>query len=383
MLMPKTTTSSLPEPRLRRTPGRLLLIVLALALMLHAGCTAPGAEAGSAGSAAPGSGAPDAAGSTAEPDIMAEIGGQTITRAELENEVLPQLRQLDLQRHQILEQALERLIADRVLQAEAARSAQSVDAILAASKDAAAVVSEADVDRFYAANQARIREPKAAIASQIKAFLADEAQRKARAALVSRLRAEQQVAVYLRPLRMAVDDAAAPSKGPADAPVTLVEFLDFQCPPCRQLVPAIERVVDAYPEKLRVVYRNFPLPAVHPQAQQAAEIAWCARQQAPETFWVLHDAMFAHQDQLGREALIARSRKLGLDGDQLESCLASGRAREAVAADLRAGELAGVSGTPSVYVNGRPVALLRGQDPFITLSSVIDEELARATAGEG
>lgn len=334
-----------------------------------AACAAPAPSSSSAGSSAQGS------------DVMAEVGGKPITLAELEAEAGGQLQQLALQRSQLLEQALEGLIASRLLEAEADRRGSTLDAVLADVDAAAKAVNDADVDQFYTQNQARIRQPKEAIAGQIREYLQEEAKREVRTALVSRLRGEQTVNIYFEPMRMDVDDPEAPFKGPADAPVTLVEFFDFQCPPCRQLAPTIERVVAAYPDKVKVVYRHFPLHSIHPQAQEAAEASMCAHEQDPKAFHAMHDALFANQEKLrqGRESLIAQATELGLDAGELASCLDDGRFRETVASDQLEGQQAGVGGTPTIFVNGRNVAMPRGSE-FEALASAIDSELTRLGA---
>lgn len=363
------------SPR-RRWRDALLLAAVLIASPPFAACAAPSPGSDSAGDSAHG-----ASDSARASDVMAEVAGKPITLAELEAEAGGQLQQLALERSQLLEQALEGLIAARLLEAEADRRGATLDTVLADADAAAKSVTDADVDQFYTQNQARIRQPKEAIAGQIRDYLQEEAKREVRTALVTRLRGEQKVSVYFEPLRMDVDDADAPFKGPADAPVTLVEFFDFQCPPCRQLAPTIERVVATYPQQVRVVYRHFPLHSIHPQAQEAAEASMCAQEQDPKAFFTMHDALFASQEKLklGRESLVAQATELGLDGAELEACLESGRFREAVASDQQEGQQAGVGGTPTIFVNGQTVAMPRGSE-YEALASAIDKELTRLGA---
>ncbi|MCB1033674.1 MAG: DsbA family protein, partial [Acidobacteria bacterium] len=165
------------------------------------------------------------------------------------------------------------------------------------------------------------------------------------------------------------------AKGPEGAAVTLVEFSDFQCPWCSRIAPTIDEVRATYGDAVRIEFRHFPLDQIHPQARKASEVAYCAQQQGK--FWEMHDDLFAHQKALDLEQIKERAGGLGLGLAELESCLDSGRAAEAVAADVEAGLEAGVSATPSLFVNGRPVRLTGGTPPIQQLSAVIDDELAR------
>lgn len=319
------------------------------------------------GGTSPGSGADDA---------IAHVDGEPITRAEVEAMVASDLMQLDIRRQDLLSRALDTKIAERLVALEAARQNLTTEAILA-SAEGDLSVSEAEIDAFYAQNAARIRQPKEQIASQIRDYLVQEKRQAGRAELVARLRQTYDITVDFEPLRVAIESAGAASKGPESAPVTLIEFSDFQCPACRRAAPAIDAVYAKYGDDLRVVFRHFPLRSIHPQAQLAAEAASCARRQQEEAFWTMHDALFAQQNALGRDDLVARAETLALDASAFVSCLDGREARDEVNRDFEVGERAGVGSTPSIFVNGRPVMLLSNEDPVETLSRVIDDELRR------
>jgi protein-disulfide isomerase len=171
-----------------------------------------------------------------------------------------------------------------------------------------------------------------------------------------------------------VSIAHDPVLGPEGAPVTIVEFSDFQCPACRSFNPILDQILDAYGDSVRVAFRQYPLRAIHPQAQPAAEASLCARDQGK--FWELHDAMFANQKGLAPAQLKELARELELDGEVFDQCLDGGTYRAIVDQDLARGESAGVSGTPSVFINGREVA--PGQVPsFEQMKALIDDELRR------
>jgi protein-disulfide isomerase len=178
------------------------------------------------------------------------------------------------------------------------------------------------------------------------------------------------------PPRTAVAADGFPAKGPEDAPVSVVEFSDFQCPACARVVEPLRRLADTYGERLRLVFRQFPLSRIHPNAQKAAEASLCANEQG--RFWEMHDAMFADQEALGVDDLKRTALSLGLDPDPFDTCLDSDRYADEVAADLQAGRAAGVTGTPALFINGR---LVSGVQSYETLAGIVDEELERASQG--
>jgi NhaA family Na+:H+ antiporter len=139
-------------------------------------------------------------------------------------------------------------------------------------------------------------------------------------------------------------------RGPVDAPLTLVEYGDFQCPFCRAAVPEVEQVREALGDRLRVVYRHFPLTTVHPYAWGAAEAAEAAGTQG--RFWEMHDLLFADQEQLAVPDLVARAAILGLDIERFQEEIL-GRVHAArVEEDVLSGESSGVQGTPTFFTNG-------------------------------
>lgn len=307
----------------------------------------------------------------AEP--LAEVAGKVITRAEVEALIAPQLAQIDRQRKALVEQALDRVVEDRILEAEAAARGVALDAFLKTElDDKAGEVTDAQIDAFYAENQARINQPLENIRPQIAQYLGQERREQLRGELVAALRVKHATRILLDVDRVEVAEGdGSPAKGPAGAPVTLIEFSDFECPFCSRVVPAVDQVVATYGDQVRVVFRQFPLN-IHPRAPKAAEASLCAADQGK--FWEMHDALFAAQRDLAIEQLKAKAAGLGLDAAQFDSCLDSGKHAAKVAADMADGQRAGVSGTPAIFVNGR---FINGAVPFETLAKVIDDELTR------
>lgn len=138
--------------------------------------------------------------------------------------------------------------------------------------------------------------------------------------------------------------------GPDDAPLTLVEYGDFQCPYCRQAYPIVKQVQEQLGAQLRFVFRNFPLTRIHSHAEHAAEAAEAAAAQG--AFWQMHDRLFERQFALADENLVEYARELGLNADRVAGELAAGTFRGRVRDDFMSGVKSGVNGTPTFFING-------------------------------
>jgi protein-disulfide isomerase len=340
-------------------PGAAILL-LALGAWLPAACSAQDKGA---------------KGSGGGKDVLAVVNGQPITEADVRTSAAEQFKglQRDYEKnsHDLLESSLQTVIQERLVEAEAKSRGISKDQVLAEIK--APPVTDADVDAFYEQNKAQIPKPKAEIATQIKNYLEQQGQQKAHQAYFENLQKKYKVDIKMEPVRVEVA-ATGPASGPAAAPVTIVEFSDFQCPYCSRLTPTLDQVKKKYGDKVRIVFRQFPLP-MHPNAQKAAEAALCANDQGK--FWQLHDAMFSNQSALGVDQLKAKAVELGLKAEDFNKCLDSGAKAAVIEADKKAGSEAGVNGTPAMFINGR---FLSGAVPFEQVSTVIDDELRRKGA---
>lgn len=164
-----------------------------------------------------------------------------------------------------------------------------------------------------------------------------------------------------------------PLLGNPNAPVTIVEFGDFQCPFCKRLFETTEQeVIEKYVKtgKAKLIYRDFPLSSIHAMAQKAAEASECADEQGK--FWPYHDLLYGRQDRLSAENFKAWAKELGLNGAQFDACLDTGKFKDEVGNDFQAGQRAGISGTPATFVNGR---IITGAVPFAQFEQIIEEEL--------
>ena len=193
----------------------------------------------------------------------------------------------------------------------------------------------------------------------------------------------------IQPANQIVPIAGAPVRGSAGARVTIVEFSDYECPFCgrynQQVLPQIQRdYVDT--DKVRYVFRDFPLESIHPTAFKAHEAAACAGEQGG--YWDMHGRLFADQAARGDEALAGLAREIGLDVAAFRSCLASQAQAEAVRAGIAAGRDAGITGTPTFLIgvtgpDGSLVATkqITGAQPYAVFREAIDDLLANAGAG--
>jgi len=174
--------------------------------------------------------------------------------------------------------------------------------------------------------------------------------------------------------RYRVPLSSAPIMGKDSAQVTIVEFSDFQCPFCGRVVDTVHQIEKAYGNKVRIQFRNNPLP-FHDKAQLAAEAAVAAGAQGK--FWEMHDKMFANQQKLDRPDLENYAKEIGLDMTKFKAALDQGTGKAQIQADKTLAAQLGATGTPSFFINGRPV---RGAVPFDTFKKTIDEEISNANA---
>ncbi len=306
-------------------------------------------------------------------DVLASVGDVQITQADLEAANAAGFLQLRRDRQELLENTLDTVINQKLIDLEAAEQGVTTEQLL--EQEVGSKVTEPtdeEIETFYEENKGRIQQAKEAVLPQIRRYLSNQSRQSQYQEYIAGLRAKHGVRSYLEPLRFEVATAGAPAKGPEAAPVTIVEFSDFECPYCSRVVPTLERVHEEYGDKVRLVFRQFPLHSIHPNAQKAAEASLCANDQ--ERFWEMHDTMFQEQKALGVEQLKQKAERVGLEVEAFNECLDSGKYEDQVMADVEAGRNLGVSGTPAMFINGR---FMNGAQPFEAIAKVIDDELAR------
>src|ERR1051326_2930814 len=320
---------------------------------------------------------------------IAELNGQVISQEELNQTAAAALRGLETKRLQndaslaqekqeIMTKALDELVANKLIEAEAKKQNVSAEKLMETEVDShVRTPSDADADAFYEANKARIPIPKEQAMPQVKEYLMQRNRDQSHDAYIARLKKEYGYKSYLERKRVKIETAGYPPLGPDNAAVTIVEFSDFECPFCGGLFPTLKEVEKNYAGKIRVVYRQFPLANIHPHAAKAAEAALCAFEQ--QHFWEFHDSMFGNQKELSIPDLKQRAIELKLDTQKFNECIDSGREVATIQKDIQEGARVGVTGTPAMFINGR---FLSGNQPYAAIKEMIEDELQRKQASK-
>jgi protein-disulfide isomerase len=311
----------------------------------------------------------------AESAAVAIVGGEPITAAEFEAMSGPKLFAARTQEYNQKRALLEEAIDKRLLEKEGKARGISAEELVRVEVEAKVPpVTEAEQKEYYEKNKPRFGTTAEADAlKQIEGGLRQQRARERQTAYTKELRDKAGVKILLDPPRLAVSLGDDPVKGPATAPVTIVEFSDFQCPYCSRGTATLKQVEEKYGDKLRVVFRDFPLTQIHKEAAKAAEAGACANEQGK--FWEMHDKLFGNQSKLQVEGLKQSATEIGLDAAVFNQCLDSGKYAAEWQKDVEEGTSYGVTGTPAFFINGR---MISGAQPLEAFTTVIDEELARA-----
>jgi protein-disulfide isomerase len=304
--------------------------------------------------------------------LLATVNGARITSGDIEDALLPAVSNVQDQVHELRKTQLDMKINDVLLEQEAQKRKITARALFEAevlSKMKGA--TDADAQKFYQENKERITGEFAQLKDQIIQYLKQQEQQAVEKTFADGLRQAAAVKVMLAPpeapvLNISVDDQ--PVKGIATAPVTIVEFTDFECPSCARTQPVLEEIVNEYSGKVRLVVRDFPLDQ-HTHALKAAEAAEAAREQGK--YWEYTALMFKNQSALEVDKLKEYATQVGLDRKRFDLSLDSGKYSDKVQQDVQDGYRLGVNATPTVFINGRK---MRERTPEF-LKSVIDAAL--------
>jgi protein-disulfide isomerase len=310
--------------------------------------------------------------------VVATVGAASITLSEVDDKALEQpvsnfgSAKLSQALYEARRASLDEIVSNRLM--DEAAKAQGVDRSALIEKEITSKVppvSDTDIASWYQANQGRLQGASLdQVRQPIRAYLIQERMQGIRAAYIDTLKAKTSVRVMLDPPRQKVSSANSASKGSANAPIEIIEFSDFQCPFCLRADPTVRQVLSTYGDRIRFVYRHYPLPN-HPLARRAAEAAACAGEQGK--FWPYHDLLFANPSKLGDTDLKQHAAALGLNASQFGSCVDTHKPKAQIDADVKDGEEAGVNGTPAFFINGR---MISGAQPYDVFKKIIDEELA-------
>jgi len=307
-------------------------------------------------------------------DALAKVGDHTITEADIADAIAGPMVQITQQMYAAKKQAVDAAIAEYLVDQEAQKREVTREQLLQQEvTDKLPAVTDAEVQQVYDANHAQLgnktlEESKPQIVQQL---MGTQQQQRLQVFLQA-LRRAAAVKMYLQPPVLTVATEGAPVRGSATAPVTIVEFSDFQCPYCARVQPTLAQVRDTYKDKVKIVYKDFPL-RIHNNAQKAAEAARCVFEQDKEKYWAYHDKLFDNAHALAVENLKQYAVDLQFDAAHFTTCLDSGKYAAAVQQDMVMGLKVGISGTPAFVVNGR---FLAGAQPFSAFQEAIDDALA-------
>jgi protein-disulfide isomerase len=313
---------------------------------------------------------------------IAEVDGQPITYGEFQGDkdVGPKVRQAEVkaltdlydQRRGLLDE----MISRRLLESEAKAKGKTLEQWFQTDyMNSIPDPSDDEAKSFYEANKAQMPPGQAFddLKVRLKGVVKQQKLRDNMGKMLEQMREKHHVQVALEPPevpRIEVE-AKGPARGPGVAPVTIVEFSDFQCPYCGREAPVIDRLMKEYDGKVRLVFRHYPLD-FHPFAAKAAEAGACAADQGK--FWEMHDKMFGNQAKLGVDDLKGYAKAIGVDPAKFDKCLDSGEKKPLVDEDQKAGTQAGVNGTPAFFVNG---IFINGAVPYEQIKQTVDRELKK------
>ena len=347
-----------------------MLSKIAAALVAAGLLVACGGQGGTPGTTS----SPGATKSAAPGQPLATVGDKTITQADVEQHIAARLVELDQERYDALKQGLDELVAEELFTQEAKARNLTPEAL--EEQEIVGKIpdpSDADVQKVYDENKDRLEgQSLDQIKPRIVAYLKGQQGMQRRDAFITELKGKHKTAILLRPPVVDVAAAGRPEKGGKNAPVTIIEFSDYECPFCKRAEDVVDQVVSTYGDKVKVVFRDFPLP-FHANARPAAEAANCAAAQGK--FWEYHGKLFANQSALTPDKLNAYAGEIGLDQTKFAECVAQKPHAAAIDKDIADGQKVGVSGTPAFFINGR---MLSGAQPFEKFKELIDEELASA-----
>lgn len=286
--------------------------------------------------------------------VLATLNGEPITSGDVEEALSPNVFEAQDQIYELRKQALDAKINDILLDQEAKKKSTTAQDLYHTEVGLKAKpVTDEDAKKFYDGNKERLNGAYEEVKLQIIQFLQSKAYEQAEVEYAASLRKTATVETYLRPpdppvLKIAIDDQ--PMRGNPNAPVTIVEFTDYQCPSCGRTQPVLEDILKEFGDKVKLVARDFPLDQ-HKYALKAAEAAEGAREQGK--YWEYTAILFKNQEALDEPKLKEYATQLGLDRTKFDQALDSGKFYDKVQHDLREGEKLGITGTPTIFINGR------------------------------
>jgi len=310
--------------------------------------------------------------------VFATVNNQPLTSADIEDSLRPLIFSVQEQVYNLRRRELDLRINDTLLEQEAQKRKMTTNALLDAEVGSKIKqVTETEARAFYDQNKERLGGDFAQLKEQITRYLQEREVRNAQTAFAAQLRRAASVQTFLtapEPPVYTISTDDQPSLGSSTAPVTIIEFTDYQCPSCAATQPVLERLVREYDGRVRLVVRDFPLEQ-HTDAFKAAEAAEAAREQGK--YWEYVALLMRNQSSLGVPALKEYATQAALDRRKFDAALDSGKFSEKVQRDIRDGLRLGVGATPTIFINGRRVSEIT----YESLKTIV--EMVLKDAGKG
>jgi len=301
---------------------------------------------------------------------VATVAGHPITRADLDKSVKAKLVEIDNERYEALRDGLDELVTAELYKLEAKARGTTPEKLQQEISAKLPEPTDAEIQKVYDDNKQALKDATLeSVKPRIVEYLKQQKAAQAEQDFLDGLRKKYPTVINLQPPKIEVATAGRPERGPKNAPVTIIEFSDYECPFCKKAEETVKQVLKTYGDKVRLVYRDFPLD-MHADARPAAEAAHCAN--AQNKFWEYHDKLIAASD-LSADQLKILADEVKLDRAKFDDCVAKQQFKADVDKDIADGGDVGVTGTPAFFINGR---MLSGAEPFEKFKEVIDEELA-------
>ncbi|MCB0404592.1 MAG: thioredoxin domain-containing protein [Bdellovibrionales bacterium] len=307
--------------------------------------------------------------------VVAKYNGNNVRAEEAFQSIKTRLFDLEEEMYRLKERAISDYVEQRLLLAESEKKNMPIPQLIEKEMGGEeAEVTDKEITEFLTSKGLSLNDPRIR-KEDVKDYLKFRQRHEKRQTYVDKLKAQANVQILLKEPespKIAVSTDGYPVWGKASAPVTIVEFSDFECPYCSRVVPTIARIKQEYGEdKVRIVFRDMPLPS-HPRAIPAAIASHCAHDQGK--FWEFHDVLFENQRKLGDEDLKAYAKKIGLDEAKFAECYSKGQFKDRVEGSQQEAQRVGIQATPSFVING---TLLQGAQPFEKFKEKIDRILSK------
>jgi len=307
----------------------------------------------------------------------ATVGGAVITMQELDKASANQLGKIRQQEYDVRAEVLTGLIQGQLIESEAAaRKVTEVELVETEITAKAAKPTEQEITNYYEQMKPRMGgKTLDEVKGDITKMLAQQKVNERKGQYLTELSNKYEVKMLLEPPRSTITlRPGAPVMGPADAPVTIVEWSDYQCPFCKRAFPTVEQVLNEYKDKVRYIHLDYPLP-FHQQAMPAALAVHCAEDQGK--FWEYNNNLYSTPGDLSKTDLAKRAADLGLDSAAFEACMTANKHETLIKTNYDDGAALGVTGTPAFFINGR---MLVGAQPIDQFRTIINDELSRKGA---